>query len=83
MQMYLSQDMCAVNDPLGQTHSPASSDHYSHLKIVLFCEILTDGQTTRAKIVITAHHVGSASWINISQGIKFQIVACNHCSTTS
>ena len=32
--------MCAINDPLGQTHSPASSDHYSHLKVVLFCDIL-------------------------------------------
>ena len=28
------------NDPLGQTHSPASNDHYFHLKVVLFCEIL-------------------------------------------
>ena len=34
------QNMCAINDPLGQPHSPASSDHYSHLKIVLFCVIL-------------------------------------------
>ena len=32
--------MYAINDPLGQTHSPASSDHYSHLKFVLFREIL-------------------------------------------
>ena len=29
------QDMSAINDPLGQTHSPASSDHYSHLKVVV------------------------------------------------
>ena len=50
-----------VNDSLGQTHNPASNDHYSHLKIVLFCAILksTDGwtligsHTPRAKIVIT------------------------------
>ena len=41
----------AINDPLGQTHSPASRDHYSHLKFVLFCEISKrvdrgkDGQT--------------------------------------
>ena len=48
--------MCATNDPLGQTHSPASSDHYSHLKIVMSCEILksVDGQTTCAKIVTVA-----------------------------
>ena len=44
--------MCAINDPLGQTHSPALSEHYSHLKVVLFCDILKsgdgrkDGQTT-------------------------------------
>ena len=29
-----------INDPLGQTHNRASTDHYSHLKMVLFCEIL-------------------------------------------
>ena len=43
--------MCVIKDPLGQTHSTSSSDHYSHLKFVLFCEILkrgdgrTDGRT--------------------------------------
>ena len=30
------QGMCAINDPLVQTHSPDSSDHYSHLKVILF-----------------------------------------------
>ena len=29
------QNMCVINDPFGQTHSSASNDHYSHLKIVL------------------------------------------------
>ena len=65
-----SRDMCAVNDPLGQTHSRVSSDHYSQLKVVLFCEILksrdggTDVQTTLAKIVITTgRECGSPSWI--------------------
>ena len=40
--------MCAINDPLGQTHSPSSSDHYSRLKVVLFSVILKsgDGQTS-------------------------------------
>ena len=33
----------AINDPLGQTNSPASSDHYFHLKIVVFCMILKNG----------------------------------------
>ena len=51
--------MCAINDPLGDTNSPASSDHYYHLRVVWFREILksgdgrTDSQTTLAKIVIT------------------------------
>ena len=35
--------MCAINDPLGQTHSPTSSDHYSHMKVRLFSEILKSG----------------------------------------
>ena len=59
--------MCAINDPLGQTHCPTSSDHYSHLKIVLFCEIVksAEGRTPRAEIVITTGRgCGSASWIN-------------------
>ena len=38
--------MCAINDPLGQTHSPASSDHYSHLKVILFWDIWESGDTT-------------------------------------
>ena len=35
--------MCANNDPLGQTHGPAASDHYSRLKVVLFGKILKSG----------------------------------------
>ena len=35
--------MCVINDPLSQTHSPASSNHYAHLKFILFCEILKSG----------------------------------------
>ena len=34
------KEMGVINDPLCQTHSPVRSDHYSHLKIVLFCVIL-------------------------------------------
>ena len=30
--------MCVVNDPLDQTHSPASSNNYFHLKLALFCK---------------------------------------------
>ena len=61
--------MRVINDPLGQTHRPPSCDHYARLNFVLFCKILksgdgrTDGQTTRAKIVITTgRDCGSASW---------------------
>ena len=44
-----------------------SSDRYSHLKVVLLCEILSsgEGQTTHWKIMITTG-CGSASWINWS-----------------
>ena len=35
--------MCVINEKLGQTHSPASSDRYFHLRFVLFCEILKSG----------------------------------------
>ena len=67
--------MCAINDPLSQTNSSASSAHYSRFKIVLFCEILKsgdgcmDGRTDNiAKIVITTgHDSGSASWINFDK----------------
>ena len=51
--------MIAISDPLGQTHSPASSDNYSRLKVVLFCELLNIGngrtyvQTTCVKKVNT------------------------------
>ena len=44
-----SQDKCAINDPLGQTHIHANNDHYSSLNFVLFCESLKigDGRTDR------------------------------------
>ena len=35
--------MSAINDPLGQTHSPARSDHYSCLNFVLYRETLKSG----------------------------------------
>ena len=51
--------MRVINDPLGQTHSPASSDPYFRLNFVLFFRDFekwarTYGRTTRAKIVTTA-----------------------------
>ena len=53
------------NDPLGQTHSPANSDHYSHLKFVLLYEkwVPAYGQkykrTTCVKMVINSRPSGS------------------------
>ena len=63
----VTQDMHAMNDPLDQTHSPTSSDLYSHLEVVLFLKILKseDRPTVRSKIVITTgRDCGSAEWIN-------------------
>ena len=37
------QDIRVIDDPLGQTHNPASNDHYSRLNFVLFCGILKSG----------------------------------------
>ena len=62
------QHMCVINDPLGQFHSPASSDHYLHFKIIVFCSILksTDVRTTCVKTKITtSRDYGWAEWINI------------------
>ena len=43
-----SQDMRVINDPLGQTHSTASSDHYSRLYLRDFKNFgRTDGRTDR------------------------------------
>ena len=61
--------MCATNDPLGQTHSPASRDNYFYMKTCFVLRYVekwegTDVQTTHAKIVITTdRNFGSAKWI--------------------
>ena len=66
---YIGNKTCVINDHLGHTDSPISSDHYFHATFVLFCEILKiwdgrmAGQTLRVKIVITfGHECGLASW---------------------
>ena len=73
--------MCVIIDPLGQTHSPASNDHYSLLKFVSFCEILkrfwlrTYGQIKGAKmVIITGRDYGPASWINIYTMIMYLLL---------
>ena len=59
------QNIYAINDPLGQTHSPASSNHYSHLQVALFWKMRTKGRTdtTWEKMINTGRDCGSASWI--------------------
>ena len=59
-----------INDALGQTYSPTSSDHYLYAIFVLFGGCLrsgdgrTDGRKQRAKLMITTcRDCGSASWI--------------------
>ena len=37
--------MCAINDPLGQTHS----DHYSRFKVVYLCEMWKNGGNGRTE----------------------------------
>ena len=54
---------CVINDPLGQTHSLASSDHY----FMLFCFARFEkwGRTYVQKTMITTgRDFGSAEWIN-------------------
>ena len=70
VSIYSKQDTYAINDPLGQTHIHASSDHYSLLNFVLFCEILRVGthgptyrQHVRKIVIIRGLDCGSASWI--------------------
>ena len=62
--------MCVINDPLGQTQSPAGSDHYSHLKVES-CFAKKYGRTdTTVEIVInTGRECGLASWINMSDPV--------------
>ena len=54
-----------INDLLGQTHNPASSDHYIHLEIVLFSKILTDDMCENSD------HYRPWSWVGlVNQYIK-------------
>ena len=55
---------CVINDPLGQTHSLANSEHCFVLKSG---DGRTDGQTNEQNvhktIITTGRDCGSASWI--------------------
>ena len=70
-----------INDPLGKTHSPASNNYNSHLRIVLFCGILKIGHgwTVRQtdNMFENSDHYRSglclASWINITQNEWWQM----------
>ena len=43
--------MCVINDPLGQTHNPTSSDSNFQVTFVVFCDILKggDGRTDNTR----------------------------------
>ena len=60
-------NICVIKDPLGQTHSPANSNHYFHLSFFLLREFEFNRRTNTisVKIVITnGHDCVSAWWIN-------------------
>ena len=52
-----------INDPLGQTHSFANSEHCFRLKFVLFWKVGTDGLHVQKQWSLPAREFGSASWI--------------------
>ena len=63
-------DMCAIKDPLGQTHSSASGDHNFHLKIVFALRDFEKWRRTCVKIMITnIRHCGSADWIHAQKKV--------------
>ena len=43
-EVLFKQDMCVINDPLGQINSSASSDHYSRLNFARFWKVETDAR---------------------------------------
>ena len=59
------QDSCTVNDPLGQTPIHASSDHYSYLSFVLFCEILKSGDGRTDNSWENSDHYRPWLWVGL------------------
>ena len=58
--------MCAINDPLGQTHGPAGSNHYSHLKFVSFPIFWKVGTGVRTdKTCKNSDHSGLYLWVGL------------------
>ena len=49
-----------INDPIDQAYSPASSDHYFHLKFIFLCKIFKSGDRR------TDSEYGSTEWINLN-----------------
>ena len=47
-----------INDPLGQTHSLACSEHCFRLKFVLFWKLGTDGRHVQKQLSLPAVTVG-------------------------
>ena len=63
--------MCAINDSLGQTHSHASIDHNSHLKIVLFSEILKRRTDRDTKCKCRDHY---QLWLWVGHVDQFKVI---------
>ena len=77
MSMEKRQDMSAINDPFGQTHSPDNSDHYSRLKVDLFCELLKSGDGRTKIVIIIGRDCGLDEWINFLKNIIAIFLALN------
>ena len=56
-----------INDPLGQNRS---RDHYSQLKIVLFCMILKSDNICENIVITTGREFESAEWIKKKENPK-------------
>ena len=66
-----------INDPLGQTHNPASSDHCSDLNIVWFGAILKseDGQTDGSTDTTCEYSDHYQSWLWVVWVDQYQNLA--------
>ena len=68
--------MSAINDPLGQTHNPASSDQ---MKLVLFYEILKSGGGCTDTMCEYNDHLSAGAWW-VKNYVKGYIVSIYTCS---
>ena len=68
-----------INDPLGQTHSLASSDHYFHLKFVLFCDTLKSRDERTDMCENVCNHVKPSVTVGrLSGSVNWKIKESGH-----